>query len=227
MRPSCLTADKPVPSIPIALLMSVSGRPHAFQHAHPSAHPRRRGTFARTDARVPPIPSLTLRLVAHFFRLGLLPQNLRLLCQTRHVRVPVVLGTRGTCARRPSPVADGGLHAYSTSGPSCPPHFLNRTATPPAYFLFALYCSAPPAFIFLQRLSWPPLSSAAPGIQPHNSACCSVRISCPRKAKLGSADGALREDHLFYGRIARGSPTMQAPATKACYALQTPLRRAG
>ena len=58
---------------------------------------------------------------------------------------------------------------------------------------------APPAFlIFLQSVSWPPLSSAVSGRLRRSSACCSGRISCPRKAKLGGADGALREDHIIY-----------------------------
>ena len=36
-------------------------------------------------------------------------------------------------------------------------HFSAATATASVYFLFALYCSAPPErFIFLQSWSWPP-----------------------------------------------------------------------
>ena len=60
-------------------------------------------------------------------------------------------------------------------------HFSAAGALASAYFLFALYCSAPPErFIFLQSWSWPPSFQCCTGIRAHSSACCSGRISCPR-----------------------------------------------
>ena len=76
--------------------------------------------------------------------------------------------------------------------------------TASVYFLFALYCSAPPAFfIGLQSLSGRPLSSAAPGRLPRSSACCSGRISCPRLSQARWRRRALREDHTAWGQPPR------------------------
>ena len=86
------------------------------------------------------------------------------------------------------------------------------TVTASAYLLFALYCSAPPAFIGLQSLSCPPSFQCCTGIRAHSSVCCSGRISCPKLGQAGGADGALREDHLVYGQIARGQPKMRKAA---------------
>ena len=43
-------------------------------------------------------------------------------------------------------------------------------------------------------------------------ACAAAAAFLSAGAKLGGADGALREDHLLYGQIARGQPYGQAPA---------------
>ena len=118
---------------------------------------RRRGTVARTGCTRTTVPPLI-----HFVQivlLGLRNQNLRLLRQARHVRESRRPAARAHPRTRPSFVFQ--CKACVQMKHVCPlvssAHASAATDTASAYFLFALYCSAPPAFlIFLQSVSWPP-----------------------------------------------------------------------
>ena len=129
---------------------------------------------------------------------------------TTRARSPPSRGTR-THARGPPLSSSGSLRADEAVWPFVSLAFLDRDRYGLRVLLFALYRSAPPAFIFCRACRARPLSSAAPGRLPHSSACCSGRISSPRLAKVGGADGALREDHLVCGQTAR-----QPYDAKAC-----------
>ena len=100
--------------------------------------------------------------------------------------------------------------SFSSAGPAdvarpfvSSEHAAAATDTASAYLLFALYARRRQPFLLVCRACHGRLApSAVSGIRAHSSACCSGRISCPRK--LLSPDGALREDHLVDGQIARG-----------------------
>ena len=108
-----------------------------------------------------------------------------------------------------------GLPSFSNGGPACrcstPGPSCLRARLRDCYSLRVLririvLLGAACFFIFLQILSWPPSSSAASGIRP-TVACAAAAAFFPQVSPSSVAQTALREDHLVYGQIARGSPS--------------------
>merc|ERR1711965_240294 len=163
---------------------SASSRPkYVFQHAHPSAHFTTPWYFCSHRLQV-----------SHRFHLAINTLSPKLFSSASATKIFACSARHDTCAKPAVP-----RHAHPRTRPSfvfqcracvqmkhvCPfvssAHFSTATATASAYFVFALYCSAPPAFfIFLQRLSWPPSFQCCTWHSAPHSVCCSGRISCPR-----------------------------------------------
>ena len=173
--------------------------------------------MARTDCTCATVPT---RLYVQIVLLGLRDQNLRLLRQARHVREP-----HPSTARTPA----RGPPSFSSGGPACKCNTsalgvlgarLRRDCDSLRVLIICVkLLGAACFFIFLQSLSCPP--SPMPGIQAHNSACCSGRISCPWLSQGQWHRRALREDHGYFGTLSlcqrtaglRGRASLFAKAT--------------
>ena len=167
---------------------SLVGPRHVFQHAH-RARARRRGTVARTGCT----RTTDATLSQHLGQIVLLASTKFPPAPpgTTACAKPAVPATRTHRARGPPSFSSGGPGVQMrTSGPWCPRRTPRprRLRPPRASYL---RCTAQRRLPFLSvcRAVMAASSNAAPGIQAHSSACCSGRISCPRKAKVGGADG--------------------------------------
>ena len=180
---SCACQGKPFPSRFIALSESYPSRP---PHMRLPARPPR---AHRTTPWYSCFAQAAQYHRVHLHASRLDPQIVLLgLQRTKSSPAPPEHDTREAC--RPTartsahesllrlPVEN--LRADVASGPLSSACASAATVTASEYFSFALYCSAPPAFLFYKACRARPLSNAAPGIQAHNSVCCSGRISCPR-----------------------------------------------
>jgi len=170
-------------------------------------------------AHVPPIEPLSQHLVIQIVLLDLRDQNLRLLRQTRHVRearrsatrthaheallrLPVE-GLRADVAR----LALGVLGAFlgrDRDGLRIP--LVSVVLFGAACFFYFFAELVVPAFFPMLHLAFRPTVARA----------AAAAFLAQGQPKLGGADGALREDHLLYGQIARQPYDAEALAQQLC-----------
>ena len=147
---------------------------------------RRRGLLLAQAARVPPLAISHSSPWAQIVLLGLRDtKSSPAPPGTTRARSPPSRGTR-TRARGPPSFSNGGPACRcSTSGPWCPPRTPPpRPLRPPCISCWHYIARRRLPFLSVCRACrGRPLSSAGPGIQPHSSACCSGRISCPKLAQ--------------------------------------------